>query len=124
MNYEVYKSMDALEAATALDEVHFFAQLKYAELFFRLRALERPKRRRSKRSTWRQRLGTVDGPETAAGDPPASTRWNAEADLEQTSADAGSGIAGARGILIHSHGGFEMKWKYFGGACLVVRARC
>jgi len=41
MNYDVYKSMDALEAATALDEVHFFAQMKYAELFFRLRALER-----------------------------------------------------------------------------------
>lgn len=41
MNYEVYKSMDALEAATALDDVHFFAQMKYAELFFRLRALER-----------------------------------------------------------------------------------
>jgi hypothetical protein len=41
MNFEVYKSMDALEAATALDEVHFFAQIKYAELFFRLRALER-----------------------------------------------------------------------------------
>src|ERR1700747_3394298 len=33
MNYEVYKSMDALEAATAVDEVHFFAQMKYAELF-------------------------------------------------------------------------------------------
>jgi hypothetical protein len=41
MNYDVYKSMDALEAATALDEAHFFAQMKYAELFFRLRALER-----------------------------------------------------------------------------------
>jgi hypothetical protein len=41
MNYEVYKSMDALEAATGLDEAHFFAQMKYAELFYRLRALER-----------------------------------------------------------------------------------
>jgi tetratricopeptide (TPR) repeat protein len=41
MNFEVYKSMDALEAATALDELHYFAQLKFAELFFRLRALER-----------------------------------------------------------------------------------
>jgi hypothetical protein len=41
MDYEVYKSMDALETATALDEAHFFAQMKYAELFFRLRALER-----------------------------------------------------------------------------------
>lgn len=41
MNYDVYKSMDALEAAVGLDETHFFAQMKYAELFYRLRALER-----------------------------------------------------------------------------------
>lgn len=39
MNYEAYKSMDALEAAVKLDETHFFAQLKLAELFYRLRAL-------------------------------------------------------------------------------------
>jgi hypothetical protein len=39
MNYEVYKSMDALEAAVGLDETHFFAQIKYAELLYRLRAL-------------------------------------------------------------------------------------
>jgi hypothetical protein len=41
MNYEAYKSMDALEAAVALDKTHFFAQLKYSELLYRLRALER-----------------------------------------------------------------------------------
>jgi hypothetical protein len=41
MNYQVYKSMDALEAAVALDQTHFFAQLKYSELLYRLRALER-----------------------------------------------------------------------------------
>ncbi|HVT93587.1 MAG TPA: hypothetical protein VHD76_12135 [Bryobacteraceae bacterium] len=41
MNYEVYKSMDALEEAVKVDELHFFAQMKYAELFYRLRALER-----------------------------------------------------------------------------------
>lgn len=41
MNYEVYKSMDALEAAIKLDPDHFFAQLKYAELHYRLRALVR-----------------------------------------------------------------------------------
>ena len=39
MNYEVYKSMDALEAAIKLEPDHFFAQLKYAELHYRLRAL-------------------------------------------------------------------------------------
>ncbi|MGH9615030.1 MAG: tetratricopeptide repeat protein [Bryobacteraceae bacterium] len=41
MNYEAYKSMDALEEATRVDPAHFFAQLKYAELFYRLRALAR-----------------------------------------------------------------------------------
>jgi hypothetical protein len=39
MNYEVYKSMDALERAVQLEPDHFFAQLKYAELHYRLRAL-------------------------------------------------------------------------------------
>jgi hypothetical protein len=41
MNYDVYKSMDALELAVAIDPEHFFAQLKLAELFYRLRALVR-----------------------------------------------------------------------------------
>ncbi|MEO8052063.1 MAG: hypothetical protein ABI833_16740 [Acidobacteriota bacterium] len=39
MNYEAYKSMDALEAAVSLDKMHFLAQLKLSELFYRLRAL-------------------------------------------------------------------------------------
>jgi hypothetical protein len=39
MNYDVYKSMDALETAVSLDQSHFFAQLKLSELFYRLRAL-------------------------------------------------------------------------------------
>src|SRR2546425_10228669 len=38
MNYEAYNSMDALECAVHLDETHFFAQLKYSELLYRLRA--------------------------------------------------------------------------------------
>src|SRR6516164_7612514 len=44
MNYEVYKSMDALELAVELEPDHFFAQLKYAELHYRLRALIRAER--------------------------------------------------------------------------------
>ena len=39
MNYDVYKSMDALELAIRHEPDHFFAQLKYAELHYRLRAL-------------------------------------------------------------------------------------
>ncbi|MDQ2945715.1 MAG: hypothetical protein M3Y27_07205 [Acidobacteriota bacterium] len=41
MNYDVYKSMDTLETAVKLDDMHFFAQMKYSELLYRLRALER-----------------------------------------------------------------------------------
>lgn len=41
MNYEAYRSMDTLEQAVQADENHFFARLKYAELFYRLRALPR-----------------------------------------------------------------------------------
>jgi hypothetical protein len=41
MNYEAHKSMDALEEAVKLDGTHFFAQLKYSELLYRLRALLR-----------------------------------------------------------------------------------
>jgi hypothetical protein len=41
MNYDVYKSMDALEAATAMSPTHFWAQLKYGELHYRLRVLNR-----------------------------------------------------------------------------------
>ena len=41
MGHEAYKSMDTLEAAIQIDETHFFAQFKYAELLYRLRALPR-----------------------------------------------------------------------------------
>jgi hypothetical protein len=44
MNYDVYKSMDALEVAIQLEPDHFFAQLKYAELHYRLRALIKAER--------------------------------------------------------------------------------
>jgi hypothetical protein len=41
VNLDVYKSMDALEAATALEPGHFWARLKYGELHYRLRVLAR-----------------------------------------------------------------------------------
>lgn len=41
MNYDVYRSMDALEEAIRLDGSHFLAQLKYAELLYRIRTLRR-----------------------------------------------------------------------------------
>lgn len=41
MNFDVYRSLDALEAARAIDPENFFAQLKYSELYYRVRALDR-----------------------------------------------------------------------------------
>ena len=41
VNYDVYQSMDALEDARRVDPQHFWAQLKYAELHYRLRALNK-----------------------------------------------------------------------------------
>jgi hypothetical protein len=41
VNYDVYKSMDALEDARRVDPGSFWAQLKYAELHYRLRVLKR-----------------------------------------------------------------------------------
>jgi hypothetical protein len=40
VNYDVEKSMDALEDARAVDSENFWAQLKYAELHYRLRILD------------------------------------------------------------------------------------
>jgi hypothetical protein len=41
MNYEIDKSMDSLGEAVTLDPDSFWAQLKYAELLYRLRALNK-----------------------------------------------------------------------------------
>ena len=41
MNFDVYKSMDALEEARRIEPENFLAQLKYSELYYRLRALDR-----------------------------------------------------------------------------------
>jgi tetratricopeptide (TPR) repeat protein len=41
VNYDVVKSMDALETATAIEPAHFWARLKYGELHYRLRALDK-----------------------------------------------------------------------------------
>jgi hypothetical protein len=41
MNHDAYKSMDALEEARRVDPANFWAQFKFAELLYRLRALPR-----------------------------------------------------------------------------------
>lgn len=41
VNYDVNKSIDALERATQVEPAHFWAQLKYGELQYRLRVLVR-----------------------------------------------------------------------------------
>ena len=52
VNYDVYKSMDALEDARTVDPENFWAQLKYAELHYRLRALNRPRTKHERPPTW------------------------------------------------------------------------
>jgi hypothetical protein len=39
MNYDAYRSLDALEEARSIDPVNFWAQYKFSELHYRLRAL-------------------------------------------------------------------------------------
>jgi hypothetical protein len=41
MNFDIYRSMDALEEARRIEPDNFFAQLKFSELHYRLRALIR-----------------------------------------------------------------------------------
>ncbi len=41
MNYDVYRSMDALEDARRIEPENFLAQMKYAELHYRIRALDK-----------------------------------------------------------------------------------
>jgi uncharacterized membrane protein YidH (DUF202 family) len=48
MNYQAHESMNVLEKAVEIDGAHFFAQLKYSELLYRLRALERAEKETSK----------------------------------------------------------------------------
>lgn len=57
MHFEVYRSMDALEAAVGLAPDHFLAQFKLAELRYRLRTLPRAEQETLKaldlaNSTW------------------------------------------------------------------------
>lgn len=44
VNYDVYKSMAALEDAMSVEPLNFWAQFKYAELHYRLRALPKAER--------------------------------------------------------------------------------
>jgi hypothetical protein len=41
VNYDVYKAFDALDDARAIEPQNFWAQIKYGELHYRLRALNR-----------------------------------------------------------------------------------
>lgn len=41
MNYDAYRSMDALQEAVRIEPENFYAQLKYSELLYRLRTLIR-----------------------------------------------------------------------------------
>ena len=92
VNYDVYKSMDALEAATRVDPTHFWAQLKYAELQYRLRALRR--RRDGKRprpSNSPKPLAAVARPQATAGDSQVESREHPEYHVGQAVDASGAG---------------------------------
>jgi len=64
MNYEVYKSEDALARAIELGPDNFFAHLKYSELHYRLRALVRAEQETLKaldlaRNSWELNLARM-----------------------------------------------------------------
>jgi hypothetical protein len=120
MNYDVYKSMDALEAAVLLDGTHFFAQMKYAELFYRLRALPKAEEETLKavnlaKNGWELSIAKRQ----PAGDPPADPRRDTEAGVEQAAEGADSAAVGYDRDSQSDRGGVEMKWRYFIGAGLL-----
>ncbi|MBI4891236.1 MAG: hypothetical protein HY821_11480 [Acidobacteria bacterium] len=44
INHDAYRSIDALERACRIDPTNFWAQLKFSEVYYRLRALPRAER--------------------------------------------------------------------------------
>ena len=122
MNYEVYKSMDALELAVQLEPDHFFAQFKYAELQYRLRALIKAEKETLKALDLASHaFGIVAGAQATAGDPAVATGRNTEARMDQASRHAGTD-AGCDGDCSVADGDLPMnrKWSFFVGAVLLA----
>ena len=75
MNYDVDKSMDSLQEAVALDPDSFWPQLKYAELHYRLRVLNKAEEQTLKAlNLATNSLAAGDRPQTAPGHPHAEAR--------------------------------------------------
>jgi hypothetical protein len=124
MKYEVYKSMDALEPAVEVEPAHFFAQLKYAELQYRLRALIRAEQETIKAldlatNSWELSL--------ARKQLQADARRHPEAGIDQTSHESRRGAHGHDGSVF-ADGGIsdetQMAVLYWGrdsgGLCALV----
>ncbi len=123
MNYDVYKSIDTLETAISLDNTHFFAQMKYAELMYRLRALECAETETLKAVDLAcNGVGVVDRENTTEGHPSEAAGRNSKAGLEQAPQDTRHRPAGIDDTSERPSGDLEMRWKYFGGASVVVVA--
>ena len=85
VNYDVYKSMDALELAVSLDPTHFWAQLKYGELQYRLRALTVAEKETAKALDLAENGWQVSHrPQAAAGNSRLESRQYQQCDVGQT----------------------------------------
>ena len=95
VNLDVYKSMDALEEARAVEPENFWAQLKYAELHYRLRALNNAEEetRRAARPGGESAAARARA-EANAGDPHAEAQLRAECALDQTADGPGAVVLG------------------------------
>ncbi len=120
VNYDVYKSMDALEDARAVDPENFWAQLKYAELHYRLRALNRAEEETRRAADLAAQPVAAGGrPQADEGDPGAAAHGRPQRPLDEAAdgADARVFGDGRRGVRDYD---VEMKWKFFIGSCIIV----
>ena len=121
MNYDVYKSMDALEAAVRSEPDHFWAQLKYAELHYRLRALLKAERRRSRPwsspaipwelSVARKQLQEI---RRLNRESTRNFEWHGLARAGRRSSSRAMAAAMVRGVRV------AMNWKLFVGASILA----
>ena len=113
MDFQAYKSMDALEHAVAAEPLHFWARMKLAELQYRLRCLDNAEVETSHAlelagSGWEMERG----PQTAPGNPPPQTRRHPETGMDQASVDSLCRYDGPVGCSF-PYSGVAMKWNLF-----------
>ena len=111
MNYEVDKSMDALEAAVALDPDNFWAQLKYCGAALPAAGVEPGRRGNTQGPQSRgQFVAVVHRPQTAPGNPHAEAHMRSQRRVDEAADRAGARPVGDAPRDIRHHD-VEMSWK-------------